>query len=70
MCEGSINWLLDSTQLQKQSMKSVYCKNDDTQHELFTSYDVHDLKHFFAIQQNAHNLATVTPVITVLIVLL
>ena len=32
------NWLLDSTQLQKQSMKSVYCKNDDTQHELWRIY--------------------------------
>ena len=44
------NWLLDSTQLQKQSVKSAYCKNYDPQHELFTPHDVHDLKHVCAIE--------------------
>jgi len=59
------NWL--STQRQKQLMKNVYCINDNTKYQLFTSNHVRDLRHTCDIQRLTPIFASVPPVIVFLI---
>ena len=62
------DWLVDSTQLQKQIMNNVHCINDNTQYRLYTSNAVRDLRHMCDDQRLKHILVIVIPVITSLIV--